>query len=102
MWVDCPKCGKKKVAWEDSISSSYCGECEEKHLQNYVGCKHGNFPDCKICEKEFEAAIKKCKADGGHKWEDKGWAGPNSGAIYMVCTLCGDEWHKILYQHLSD
>jgi len=33
MWIDCPKCGKPKAAWEDDQHLTFCGECEEEYQQ---------------------------------------------------------------------
>lgn len=33
----------------------------------------------------------------GHELVDEGWAGPESGAIVMVCRRCQQEWSEVLY-----
>jgi len=33
----------------------------------------------------------------GHKLVDEGWAGPDSGTIYLVCERCGWSYEHILY-----
>jgi hypothetical protein len=48
MYVDCPMCGKKGAAWEDENSSSFCGECEEKHAESMA-----------IVQAEQDAALKR-------------------------------------------
>lgn len=37
-----------------------------------------------------------CKVRG-HEWIEDGYAGPDSGAMYMSCSRCGESHTHILY-----
>ena len=48
-YVDCPKCGASKAAYEDANTTTFCGKCEEEYQRSVL--VHQATPDheCPNC-----------------------------------------------------